>query len=182
MSHLRTVLSNSPASTFAVLDAAALDGLLEPLYQLAPDAFSCLLIGELEPDVAHVAPYLVRLHPESALVDWLEQKLDLPWGYLVESPLSASELHLHLRKFSEVRAMNGEVLFFRFWDPRVMSCVAQIFTAQQSESFMQGITRIRVIAPGSNSIANFHWNKQSQKLECFDETLTLMEDWRRVAV
>lgn len=62
---------------YAVLDGAQIDNLLEQLYAPGGPAFECLFASEPEPDMAAVAPYLVRLEQGSAFTGWL---LDHGWG------------------------------------------------------------------------------------------------------
>ena len=45
---------------FAVLDGASVPGLLQELADLEPE-HECLYRGELTPDLAEVAPYLIHL-------------------------------------------------------------------------------------------------------------------------
>ena len=61
---------------FAVLDGASAPGLLDKLYGLSP-AFCCLFKGELAPDMAEVAPYLVQLEPDSEFTNWV---IGQGWG------------------------------------------------------------------------------------------------------
>src|SRR5262245_21043946 len=62
--------------TFAVLDGAAIPDLLEQLFALQPQ-HECLYMGDLEPDMAEVAPYLVQLEPNSDFTNWV---IGMGWG------------------------------------------------------------------------------------------------------
>ena len=50
---------------YAVLDGAQNKSLLDWLFSADPPKFECLFAGELDPDIAEVAPYLVQLAPET---------------------------------------------------------------------------------------------------------------------
>src|SRR5689334_3416011 len=63
--------------TFAVLDGAWIPDLVDQLYGENKPEFVCLYRGELEPDIAEVAPYLVRLERDAPFTDWL---LTEGWG------------------------------------------------------------------------------------------------------
>lgn len=146
MGPLRSLLLSRPRdSLYAVLDAAVLDGLLLPLSEMDRRQSFCLLRGEITPDVAHVAPYLCRLQEDAALVEWLEARLGLAWGYVVESSLAPDQLHLHLRPFTETRGPQGEEWVFRFWDPRVLRSMPGILRPEQAQSFMRGIACLYLV-------------------------------------
>src|ERR1700754_2122049 len=70
---------------FAVLDGANIGDLLDKLQQLEPEYY-CLYRGDLKPDVAEVAPYLVRLRPETPFTEWIIEKgWGKNWGIFVHS-------------------------------------------------------------------------------------------------
>src|SRR5690242_19385970 len=64
-------------NTYAVLDGASIPELLEHLYGEVRPEFVSLYRGELTPDMAEVAPYLVQLKPGHPFTDWL---LTEGWG------------------------------------------------------------------------------------------------------
>ena len=53
---------------FAILDGASAPDLVKHLYEHEPE-YCCLYRGELESDMATVAPYLVRLEAESKFTE-----------------------------------------------------------------------------------------------------------------
>lgn len=168
MGQLRDLLTSHPHTAFfAVADAAILDGLLEPMYALGRRRFACLLPGAVEADVAHVAPYLIALTQDAPLIEWLETRLALPWGYTIESALPLRRLHLHLRRFTETRGPRGEPLLFRFWDPRVLRSMAGILTREQLDTFMQGVSRIHLLHAGQ--AVSVEWDAGSGLLRFSDE-------------
>lgn len=163
------LLERRHAALYAVADAAVLQGLLEPLYALGHRHFACLLPGALEPDVAHVAPYLIALAPDSPAIAWLEARLTLPWGYVVETTLPLRPLQLHLRRFSETRGPQGEDLLFRFWDPRILRVMPSILTPAQGEAFMQGITCLHLLRQEAAQPAILVWDKGECRLRFSDD-------------
>jgi hypothetical protein len=163
MGPLRSLILARPRnSLYAVLDAAVLDGLLVSLNELDRRQSFCLLRGEIPPDVAHVAPYLCCLKEEAALVEWLEARLGLAWGYVLESGLSPHQLHLHLRRFTETRGPQGEAWLFRFWDPRVLRSMPDILKREQAQSFMQEITCLYLLTPGATE--KLEWDASTAAL------------------
>jgi Domain of unknown function (DUF4123) len=108
------------ANTFAVLDGASVPILLEKLDQWQPE-FVCLYRGELEPDLAEVAPYLVRLEPETKFTEWLlSEGWGNHWGIFAIAEVDLQAMRQHLRRLLTVYDEKGKPLLFRFYDPRVL--------------------------------------------------------------
>jgi len=108
------------ANTFAVLDGASVPGLLEKLGQWRPE-FVCLYRGELEPDLAEVAPYLVLLEPETEFAEWvISEGWGNHWGVFAISEVDLQAMRQHLRRLLTVYDESGKPLLFRFYDPRVL--------------------------------------------------------------
>lgn len=108
------------AKAYAILDGASVESLVDQLYSLEPE-YICLYRGELEPDLAHVAPYLVRLDSKSAFTDWiLEKGWGQHWGIFVVAKADITALRQHFRRFLTVHDPDGKPLLFRYYDPRVL--------------------------------------------------------------
>lgn len=153
------LIARPRANLHAVTDAAVLNGLLEPMYALGRGRFACLLPGQVDADVAHVAPYLIALQPGSSIVDWIDARCGLPWGYVIESGLALAALQMHLRRFAETRGPRGEEWWFRFWDPRVLRALPAILHAGQAEAFMHGIGRIHML--DGDGAATLAWDART---------------------
>jgi hypothetical protein len=105
---------------YAVLDGASMPNLLGSLYTHEPE-FVCLYRGELEPDMAEVAPYLVWLDPDTDFPWWLLAKgWGKHWGVLVQSRADIRTLRRHFRTFLIVYDSTGKPMYFRWYDPRVL--------------------------------------------------------------
>jgi hypothetical protein len=109
------------ARAFTVLDGAAVPELPSKIYEMQPHAV-CLYRGEIAPDIAEVAPYLIELIPDTTFTDWLltEGTGGKHWGIFARSPFSLTELRKHFRKFLTVYDEAGNPLLFRYYDPRVL--------------------------------------------------------------
>jgi Domain of unknown function (DUF4123) len=108
-------------NTFVVLDGASVPDLLDQLYADPAPEFVCLYRGELEPDIAEIAPYLVRLEPHTAFTDWvLTEGWSRHWGIFALSRSGLKAVRTHFRKFLMVKDPEGKQLYFRFYDPRVL--------------------------------------------------------------
>lgn len=120
---------------FAILDAAANPKLLDQLYGLRPP-FECLYRGELKPDMAHVAPYLALLEPDSEFRDWVVREgWGKHWGVFALADCSLAEMRRHLRRFLTVHTEEGKPLLFRFYDPRVLRVYLPTCTAGELAEF-----------------------------------------------
>jgi Domain of unknown function (DUF4123) len=114
------LFKNDELNVFAVLDGASIPDLLDQLYEQQPEHV-CLYRGELEPDMAEVAPYLVKLDPDSDFTDWLFEKgWGQHWGIFALSNESLSAMRNHFRTFLIVYTPENKPVNFRYYDPRVM--------------------------------------------------------------
>lgn len=90
------------------------------LYEMRPPNF-CLFTGDLEPDMAYVAPYLVRLVPKTPFTDWILKEF---WGknrgIFVHSKQPIEKMRTHFRALVTAYDERGNPMTFRFYDPRVM--------------------------------------------------------------
>lgn len=114
------LFAEEAANVYAVLDGASVPNLLDQLYELEPE-HECLYRGELQPDVAEVAPYLVCLEPDSEFTRWLvAEGWGRHWGVFVSSDADLRALRRHFRTFLVVYDPEGKPLYFRYYDPRVL--------------------------------------------------------------
>ena len=112
--------------TYLIVDAtrrAEVTGIFD-LDQL-PVPVSCLFQGAAERDFGASAPYLIDLtlpstgptpfHRSFFLKHW-----DRGTGILLRSKAPMSAIRAHFRKFTLVRNSQGEMMFFRFWEPSTL--------------------------------------------------------------
>jgi Domain of unknown function (DUF4123) len=108
------------ATIWAVLDGASVPGLLQQLADHEPEHI-CLYAGELQPDVAEVAPYLVKLEAKAPFTEWLIEKgWGQHWGVFAETGEDLRSLRKHFRSFLTVYDETGKSMLFRYYDPRVL--------------------------------------------------------------
>lgn len=116
------VWSGPGHATFALLDGAGTPGLLDRLYGSPGLEFECLYSGELEPDIAEVAPYIARLEAGSAFAAWALGGWGERRGIFARVPAAVGmpELRRHFRKLNTVYGPDASPLLFRYYDPRVL--------------------------------------------------------------
>lgn len=118
---LRALLFDDPdLSAYAVLDGASIPDLRQRLHD-TPEEHACLYRGDLKPDLEATAPHLVKLRRDGPLVDWiLGEGWGKSWGVLAITPSGFEALRRHFRGFLRVRDHTGKVLYFRWYDPRIL--------------------------------------------------------------
>ena len=122
---------------YVILDGAQDPSLPDALCADHAPRWRCLFGGQLEPDMATVAPYLVELDQSSAFTRRL---LAEGWGQnrgvFLTSQLALPALWRHVRQQVHVYGPDMESLFFRFYDPRVMrNCLPPCASAQLAAFF-----------------------------------------------
>jgi Domain of unknown function (DUF4123) len=122
--HVQTLsqylFADPDTSVFAVLDGASVPGLIKALYQQKPD-YVCLYRGELKPDLAECAPYLVELKQDSEFTKWvLEEGWGKHWGIFAGASANMVAMRKHFRTFLMVRNPEDKQVYFRYYDPRVL--------------------------------------------------------------
>jgi len=126
---------------FAILDAARDIRILALLLHHKEQCQS-LYEGVEGAQLAQVAPYLVRLQKDSRLLEALvKEGWSKSWGVYLTSASDFLELRRHLRHFLQVKLPDGEQVYFRFYDPRVMRVFLPSCTAEETMQFFGPIKR-----------------------------------------
>lgn len=127
----RHLFSEEGMHVYAVLDGASVANLRPKLYNLRPEHV-CLYRGELKPDIAEVAPYLIRLERDSAFTKWvLGEGWGKHWGIFAVTKAEMNPLRTHFRTFLMVHDSAGKPLYFRYYDPRVFRVYLPTCNAQE---------------------------------------------------
>ena len=135
----RHLLPVAPNRLYAMVDTAANQNALDFLYSEASLNFDCLFAGELDPDVFEVAPFLIDLEAQPAVLDWMLAGWGQHWLSFIHSPLALGELQMNLRQFTKVRTPDDRVVWFRFYDPRVMRSALPLLDAAQAGAFFASV-------------------------------------------
>jgi len=117
---MQQLFADPALSTFVILDGATIPDLLPKLEEEAPE-YACLYRGELEPDLAECAPYLVQLKSDGAFTRWVvTEGWGNHWGVFVLAMTDINTLRRHFRGFLMVMSPERKRLYFRYYDPRVL--------------------------------------------------------------
>ena len=133
---LEKFLISERIRTFAILDGASVPDLPMRLYELRPPNY-CLFRGELAPDMAEVAPYVVQLVPGAPFTDWVlaGENFGKHWGVFAQSFHSIKEMRRHFRSLVTVYDEQGTPMYFRFYDPRVLRNFLPTCTTEELKTF-----------------------------------------------
>jgi hypothetical protein len=89
-----------------------------------------------EKSLSNIAPYIFAFPSDTPLSEWyFEKGWGDSWGVLVYSQEDMKYLHKHFRKFLMVKTEDGEELYFRFYDPRVLRIFLPTCDQQQLKEF-----------------------------------------------
>ncbi len=127
--------------TYAVIDGASCEELLEKLDAFKPGCF-CLYAGELAPDVREVAPHLVELLPDHPFTEWLfAEGFGKHWCIFARASADLQAMRRHFRTLLLVNDPDGKRLYFRYYDPRVLRVYLPTCTPEEARTISGPITR-----------------------------------------
>jgi len=116
---------------YALLDAACEPSVLKVLFE-SKEQYQSLFEGPQGAQLAHFAPYLVRLPENSPLIGALvEQGWGKNWGIYLTCPEPLEALRWHFRHFLMVKLPDRKQVYFRFYDPRVLRLFLPTCTAEE---------------------------------------------------
>ncbi|MEP3344970.1 MAG: DUF4123 domain-containing protein [Litoreibacter sp.] len=145
--------------TFAVLDAAKVEGLREQL-DASSLTHKCLFQGAAEEELGEVAPWLVELQPGNTFTRNLFTKhpdaatswhlWDSDAAVFLRSSSDLQAVRKHLRRFTRAQDRAGKWYFVRFYDPAVLPGFIKSLPDEKRTEFFGPIDAW--IAPGAR-----HW-------------------------
>jgi hypothetical protein len=115
-----------------VLDGAR-DDAVHALTREFGDVWAHLDDGVVEPSYQACAPRLIALEhwPQAAIAQLLEQGWGRSWGVFLRTKHDFLELRRHLRTLWHAQLPSGEIVQFRFYDPRVLRAYLPICTTTE---------------------------------------------------
>ena len=144
---------------------AIVDGAADPrLYDLVVESqtHACLYSGDYAADTRKAFPYIVQMrNGERFSKIWSNHETGNYWGILCKTELALPAFRRHLRHFTTARLPDGEVVMFRFWDPRVFTTFVENGTAEEVAPFLKGISCV-LCDLGKDGRKQYKWKQGLQ--------------------
>jgi hypothetical protein len=137
-------IADSGISLMALMDACEEPEVQEKVPELGDRAQS-LFQGPTQQKMSAIAPYLVQI--DRPVLQWIRNHLaDRPWGYflLPNTPHQLSSIRKHFRRFLLVDSPEGQELYFRFYDPRVIVGFLECCSIEERQLLMSPLKEILV--------------------------------------
>jgi hypothetical protein len=132
---LQDLLAKDFQPLYALLDAAREPSVLKVILE-SKEEHQSLYEGAQGAQLAHFAPYLVRVPQKSALLNTLvDQAWSKSWGVFVTCDMPLKELRTHFRHFLTVKLPDGSQVYFRYYDPRVLRLFLPTCFPEESAQF-----------------------------------------------
>ncbi|UYG04113.1 DUF4123 domain-containing protein [Halomonas sp. LR3S48] len=131
------LFTSTSAPLWAVIDGVNCRDVMQRL--TGAEVQSACLYATTDAATRAIAPWLVRLEPDSEIRHWLASlPQDQHWGLLLQSHATLKQLRSHLRKFTMLwtPANDQAPVYFRFYDPRVALDMAQALDHWKLAAFM----------------------------------------------
>jgi len=120
---------------YLLLDASRMKTALSEAKELNSN-YRSLFKGRSEIDLEFVAPYIFSYVSGSEFSEWyMKNGWGKGWGIMLRSPASIDELLEHCRKFLLVEDEDKQELYFRFYDPRILSIFLPTCSSEQLRHF-----------------------------------------------
>lgn len=155
---LRQRTTEEPGSVFAILDACDEERIPQKVSELGDRAVS-LYRGWAQDQYWAIAPYLVVI--DTDLLEWIVDNLwDDPWGIFIVAPPDLASLRKHFRRFLLVQTEEGKELYFRFYDPRVLSVFLPACTASELDGFFGPVRSFQLVSEESDTLLEFRLHQR----------------------
>ncbi len=154
--------------TYSILDAARIFGELNTAKKLQTN-FLSLYQGRSEELLSSVAPYLFPYKNNTEFGSWLmDRGWGNSWGIFIVSQKSMEDLHKHFRKFLMVQTEDGQELYFRFYDPRVLRVFLPTCDSVQLRDFFGPIESFIVEDMDPNRLLVFSFDGSRLKTQVIE--------------
>jgi len=131
---------------YALLDAAREPSVLKVILE-SKEEYQSLYEGAQGAQLAHFASYLVRVPQKSALLDTLvQQAWSKSWGVFVTCDQPFKDIRTHFRHFLTVKLPDGEQVYFRYYDPRVLRLFLPTCLPEETNQFFGPVKHFLVEA------------------------------------
>ena len=160
---LNKYLLQDRTKLYCVLDGASVPDLPMRLYETRSPNY-CLFRGDLTPDVAQTAPYVVNLLPNSPFTQWiLDESFGKHLGIFAHCRFSIKEMRRHFRSLVNVYNEQGNPMIFRFYDPRVLRRFLPTCNAAELKNLFSNVQAYFAEAEDGENLLGFQLENDSLK-------------------
>jgi hypothetical protein len=139
---------------FAVLDACDEPTVPPKVAELGPEKAMSLFKGDAEHRQWSVAPYLALV--DEKLLEWIVTALwAKPWGVFAVSEADLESLRKHFRRFLIVQDPEGETMYFRYYDPRILAAFLPPCTKDELRTFFGPVKAFATGGPEATAVRFF---------------------------
>jgi hypothetical protein len=162
---LQTRASEPGMHLYVILDGAR-DDRVYPNVMLCGLRHTCLYRGELPEVLAAAAPHLVELEMGVAFTKWLLKfGWGQSWGIFFTSTAHIEDLQRHFRRFLKVRSEQGQRLYFRYYDPRVLRAYLPTCNREERDFVFGPVNQFLVESEDGKGLLAFSNDAFALKLE-----------------
>jgi len=143
---------------YCILDGATVLDLPQQLFKYDLPNF-CLFGGDLESNLADVAPYIIRVPVEHEFTEWvLKEGFGDDWGIFVHARQCLIEMRRHFRGIANCYDEHGNSRVFRFYDPRVLREFLPTYTPKELTAFFGNVDAFFAEAENGENLIRFDLN------------------------
>ena len=147
-------MAGTGPSWFAIIDGSR-DPRLEGLVRGCRE-HACLFKGKIDPRIAQVAPWLVRVDQRDPLLSiWQAHGRGQAWGLMACSDRTFEQLHRHFRRFLQAMLPDGMVVTFRFYDPRVFNTYICAALPDERAPWFDGVSAYAAESPDGSFLHQY---------------------------
>ena len=141
---------------YAILDAARDQEIYHKLRESGIRDCVSLFRGAKARELALVAPYLVCMPRDHDYTKWVVKGgWGNSWGIFLESSADLRTLENHFQQIIMVRNEDNDLLYFRFYDPRVLRNYLPTCNAAEREDFFGPVTTIYMEGPEPEKMTQY---------------------------
>jgi hypothetical protein len=143
---LQELLAKDFQPLYALLDASREPSVLKVILE-SKEEHQSLYEGPQGAQLAHFAPYLIRVPQQSPLLDTLvHQGWSKNWGVFLTCDKPLKDLRIHFRHFLIVKLPDGTQVYFRYYDPRVLRLFLPTCFPEESTQFFGPVKQFLIEA------------------------------------
>lgn len=150
---------------YGLVDPAR-DKMIYPLVTKTQE-HECLFAGKLKPALVENAPYIFTVDPNGDFMQvWQHHGWHDNWGILCRSDHSLKVVRRHFRNFLQAMLPDGDVVLFRFYDPRVWNTYLPGCNAEELAKWFDKVDEYQAPHPdGGGTVSYTLQNGQLMKQE-----------------